>query len=181
MRNLLRKYKSVIRFVLLFLGTYLFFGILYSIYLKASENGAYFPDFITNLVALQSASVLETMGYSSYLWKEPQVQGMVLTIENKYSVSIVEGCNAVSVIILFCAFVIAFAESFKKTLLFLLAGTVLIYTVNIVRIAILTAALFQYPQYENILHSVVFPGIIYSVVFVLWMVWVRMLKPKSAI
>src|SRR5690606_34599944 len=79
LRNLLRKYKSVIRFVLLFLGTYLFFGILYSIYLKASENGAYFPDFITNLVALQSASVLETMGYSSYLWKEPQVQGMVLT------------------------------------------------------------------------------------------------------
>jgi exosortase family protein XrtF len=80
---------------------------------------------------------------------------------------------------LFVAFVIAFAEKFKKTVLFLFAGAVLIYIVNIVRIAILTVALYKYPQYEDILHSVVFPGIIYSMVFILWMVWVRMLKPNS--
>lgn len=140
----------------------------------------YFPDFISELVAKQSRGVLEGFGYQAALYPEKLEQSMSLTIDNKYSVSIVEGCNSVSVIILFVSFIIAFAEGFKKTFLFLLAGGVLIYVVNILRIAVLTVALYKYPRYENLLHGVVFPGIIYSMVFVLWMVWVRMLKTNTS-
>ena len=166
--------------MILFLGTYLVLGILYSIYLKSATAEAYFPDYITNLVAKQSAAVLDSFGYSSVLRIDNLEKGMLLTIENKYTVNIVEGCNSISVIILFVAFIIAFAEKFKKTFLFLFAGAVLIYVINILRIAILVIALYKYPEYENILHSIVFPGIIYSMVFILWMIWVRMLKPTSA-
>lgn len=155
-------------------------SVLYGLYLKVSENGNYFPDFVTNLVAKQSSAVLDAFGYNSILVPDSIAQGMLLTVDNKYTVNIVEGCNSISVIILFIAFIIAFAENFKKTLLFLFAGVVLIYIVNLLRIAILTVALYKYPQYENLLHSVVFPGIIYSMVFILWMIWVRMLKPNSA-
>lgn len=179
MKELFKKYKTVVRFVVLFLGTYLLLGAGYALYLKTSVNGRYFPDFITDLVARQSAAVLDAFGHRAILAQDAVVQGMLLTIDGNYTVNIVEGCNSVSVIILFVAFVIAFAENLKKTVLFLFAGAVLIYIVNILRIAILTVALYRYPQYENILHSVVFPGIIYSMVFVLWMVWVRMLNPTS--
>ncbi len=165
---------------MLFMGSYLLMSVLYGLYLKVSENGNYFPDFVTNLVAKQSSAVLDAFGYNSILVPDSIAQGMLLTIDNKYTVNIVEGCNSISVIILFIAFIIAFAENFKKTLLFLFAGVVLIYIVNLLRIAILTVALYKYPQYENLLHSVVFPGIIYSMVFILWMIWVRMLKPNSA-
>ncbi len=180
MRAIFKKNKTVIKFVGLFLGTYLVLAIFYSVYLNVSENSTYYPDFITNLVAKQSAAVLDGFGYSSVLRSDHLEHGMLLTIENEYTVSIVEGCNSISVIILFVAFVIAFAERFKKTFLFLFAGSVLIYIVNILRIAILVVALYKFPDYEKILHSVVFPGIIYGMVFVLWMVWVRMLKPRSA-
>tara|TARA_R110002012_G_scaffold3289_9_gene15363 strand:- start:42630 stop:43175 length:546 start_codon:yes stop_codon:yes gene_type:complete len=180
LKKLLEKYKTVIRFVVLFMGSYLLMSVLYGLYLKVSENGNYFPDFVTNLVAKQSSAVLDAFGYNSILVPDSIAQGMLLTIDNKYTVNIVEGCNSISVIILFIAFIIAFAENFKKTLLFLFAGVVLIYIVNLLRIAILTVALYKYPQYENLLHSVVFPGIIYSMVFILWMIWVRMLKPNSA-
>tara|TARA_R110002020_G_scaffold41067_4_gene121054 strand:+ start:10297 stop:10842 length:546 start_codon:yes stop_codon:yes gene_type:complete len=180
LKKLLEKYKTVIRFVVLFMGSYLLMSVLYGLYLKVSENGNYFPDFVTNLVAKQSSAVLDAFGYNSILVPDSIAQGMLLTVDNKYTVNIVEGCNSISVIILFIAFVIAFAENFKKTLLFLFAGVVLIYIVNLLRIAILTVALYKYPQYENLLHSVVFPGIIYSMVFILWMIWVRMLKPNSA-
>lgn len=165
---------------MLFMGSYLLMSVLYGLYLKVSENGNYFPDFVTNLVAQQSSAVLDAFGYNSILVPDSIAQGMLLTIDNKYTVNIVEGCNSISVIILFITFIIAFAENFKKTLLFLFAGVVLIYIVNLLRIAILTVALYKYPQYENLLHSVVFPGIIYSMVFILWMIWVRMLKPNSA-
>lgn len=178
MKELFIKYKTVIRFLLLFLGTYLILGILYSVYLNVSENGTYFPDYITSLVATQSAAVLDGFGYNSVLRKDVLEQGMLLTIDNKYTVSVVEGCNSVSVIILFVAFIVAFSENLKN-IAFIFAGAVLIYIVNIIRIAILTVALYRYPQYENILHSVIFPGIIYSMVFILWMIWVRMLKLNS--
>jgi len=162
------------------MGTYLLLSVGYSFYLTASWSEKYFPDFVTNLVALQSAALLESFGFTSGLTPDLLEKSMLLIIDNSYSVSIVEGCNSISVIILFMAFVIAFAENFKKTVLFLLAGSVLIYIVNLLRIAVLVVALYKYPQYENVLHSVVFPGIIYSLVFILWMIWVRMLKPNSA-
>lgn len=176
MKALFKKYKTVVKFVVLFLGVYLLLGIFYSVYLSFSKEGPFTPDYITNLVAKQSAAVLDAFGYGSALAPDQLEDGMLLTIENKYSVIIVEGCNSISVIILFVAFVIAFSEKFKKTFLFLFAGSVLIYIVNILRIAILVVALYKFPEYENILHSVIFPGIIYSMVFILWMVWVRMLK-----
>ena len=161
------------------MGTYLLLSFFYATYLKVSENGNYPPDFITNLVAKQSNALLEGVGYKSALSPDNLGEGVFLTIENSFTVVIVEGCNSVSVIILFIAFIIAFAERFKKTFLFLFAGSVLIYTVNILRIAILVVAIYKFPEYENMLHSVVFPGIIYSMVFILWMVWVWMLKPKT--
>lgn len=165
--------------MLLFLGSYLLLSAVYAFYLKAAANSAYFPDFITNLVAKQSSAILETFGVTTVLQPDTLDQGILLTIASEYTVSIVEGCNSISVIILFIAFIIAFAESLKKTLLFLFAGAVIIYIVNLLRIAILVWALYKFPQYEKALHSVVFPGIIYSVVFTLWMLWVRMLKPVT--
>jgi exosortase family protein XrtF len=181
LKELFTKYKTVIRFVLLFMGSYLVLSFLYATYLKFSGNGNFPPDFITNLVAKQSNAFLEGIGYHSALSEDDLGEGVLLTIENSFTVVIVEGCNAVSVIILFVAFIIAFAERFKKTFLFLFAGAVLIYVVNILRIVILVIAIYKYPEYEHILHSVVFPGIIYSMVFVLWMVWVWMLKPKTEV
>lgn len=161
------------------MGTYLLLSILYALYLKVSVNAGYFPDYFTNLVARQSGAILDGFGYSSDLSPYEIDDGILLSIDNRYSVSIVEGCNSISVVILFVSFIIAFAESFKKTLLFLFAGAVLIYVVNILRIAILVALLYKFPEYEHILHGVIFPGIIYSMVFILWMVWVRMLKASE--
>ncbi|WP_026450492.1 exosortase family protein XrtF [Aequorivita capsosiphonis] len=180
MKELFKKYKIVVRFVVLFLGSYLLLSILYTLYLKIAINTGYFPDYFTNLVARQSGAVVDSFGYHAQLRPYKLEEAVLLTIDNSYSVSIVEGCNSISIVILFVSFIIAFSENFKKTLVFLLAGTVLIYVVNILRIAILAVGLYKFPEYENILHSVIFPGIIYGMVFILWMIWVRMLKPKTS-
>lgn len=178
MKEILIKYKSVIRFVVLFIGTYLLLSFLYSVYLKMSAGGDYFPDYFTNLVARQSAVILEAFGYPTDLFNHHREGGVYLTVKESYTVNIVEGCNAISVIILFISFVIAFAEKFKKTFLFLLAGMVLIYASNILRIVILVIASYNYPKYQDTLHGVVFPAIIYGMVFLLWIAWVRIVNPK---
>ena len=176
MRSLFTKYKSVIRFIVLFLGTYLVLTVFYSIYLNLSKGGNYAPDFITNLVAKQSSAVINSFGYSAEVIPHDRVPTMKLIVNGKYLAHIIEGCNSVSVIILFIAFIIAFSQRLRKTLLFILSGAVIIYTVNILRIAILAIALFNYPQYREVLHTVIFPGLIYGMVFILWMIWVRTIK-----
>lgn len=180
MKELFKKYKSVIQFLVIFLGTYLVLSALYAYYLKVSVSGGFYPDYITNLVARQSAALLEAFGYNAVLEVDTVRKGVLIIIDNYYAVNIVEGCNAASVIILFVSFIISFAEKFKKTFLFLLAGAVLIYIVNIIRIALLTIALYKYPEYQEELHSVVFPAVIYGMVFILWIVWVKTLNAKPS-
>jgi len=179
LKALFQKYKTVVRFVVLFLGTYLVLSFLYSVYLNFSKEGNYSPDFITNLVAKQSSTLISSFGYSSEVIPHISKPTMKLFINQQYLARIIEGCNAISIIILFLAFVISFAQKFKITFLFLFAGAVLIYGFNILRITILAIALYHYPQHEKILHGVVFPGLIYGMVFLLWMIWVRVISKNN--
>ncbi|MFC7356652.1 exosortase family protein XrtF [Jejudonia soesokkakensis] len=179
MKELFNKYKSVLRFVAIFIGGYFLLSIAYGFYLDLSKEGVYSPDLITHLVAKQSGALLQGLGYDGGVKAIATEPAMVLYLNDTIVARVVEGCNAVSIIILFIAFVVSFYQKFKKTFLFILAGTVLIYSVNIIRIALLTIALYSYPEYEHILHGVLFPAIIYGMVFLLWIIWVRILKPTQ--
>jgi exosortase family protein XrtF len=176
LKALLYKYKSVIRFVVLFLGTYLLLTVLYALYLKLSKESAYPPDYVTHLVAKQSSTLINGFGFDAKVIPHEAQPTMKLFVEGQYLAQIIEGCNAISIIILFIAFVVAFAERFRKTLFFIFAGVAIIYTVNVLRIAILAIALYRYPHYEETLHGVVFPSIIYGMVFLLWMLWIRIIS-----
>jgi exosortase family protein XrtF len=54
-----------------------------------------------------------------------------------------------------------------------LFGIILIHVLNIARIALLCIALYNLPQFEHLLHGVIFPLVIYGVVFLLWVIWVN--------
>ena len=133
----------------------------------------YYPDYLTNLVARQSESVLDTLGYDAKVLPHPKEASMKLLVNDRYLARIIEGCNAVSVIILFFSFVIAFSGKLKITLLYIFSGSVLIYVVNLFRIVILSLGLYHYPEKSEVLHAVIFPAIIYGMVFLLWIFWVN--------
>ena len=145
----------------------------YKFYLKVSIDLPFYPDYATNLVAHQTEYLLNTIGYTAKVLKHTEEPSMKLIFEGTYIVRIIEGCNAISVIILFMSFIIAFSGKFKTTLLFLLFGGTAIYTVNLIKIALLVLGLYYYPWRGELLHSVIFPAIIYGMVFLLWMLWVN--------
>lgn len=183
MKILFIKYKSVIKFILTFLLVYISFSVVYKLYLDASDGSEFYPDYMTHLVAKQSESLLNTFGYDAQLLRHPEEPSMKITVNGKYLARIIEGCNSISVIILFIAFIIAFSGKLKTTFFYILSGSVLIYTVNLSRIVILTMGLYHYPERKEILHTVVFPSIIYGLVFLLWIFWVNRfskLKKKDA-
>jgi exosortase family protein XrtF len=178
-KELILKYRSVVQFVFLFLGSYLLLSFCYAMYLKLSIGGSYHPDFVTHYVARQSTGLISKLGYNAEIIAHETKAQMVLNINGSYLASIIEGCNSISIIILFIAFIVAFAQNFKKTFFFILVGSLLIYVVNVFRIVILAIALYHYPNQEKFLHAVVFPGIIYGMVFLLWMLWIKRLVPKN--
>ncbi|MEZ4792026.1 MAG: exosortase family protein XrtF [Gelidibacter sp.] len=145
MKKLIVKYKSVIKFILTFLLVYAVLSFSYKLYLDFSDGSKYYPDYLTHLVAEQSQSLLQTFGYDAVIAPHPKEPSMKLIINHKFVARVVEGCNSISVIILFISFMIAFAGKFKTTFLYILAGSVLIYVVNLIRIAILSIGLYHYP------------------------------------
>ena len=173
MENLLLQYKPFLLFLGKFILSYLVLTIVYQTYLNRFDENNSEVDSFTQLVAKQTASVLSWVDDQSYTMPHLKGSSVKLFYKAKYISRIIEGCNALSVIILFISFVIAFTGKFKKTLLFILFGSVLIHVLNIVRIALLCVALYHFPQYEHWLHGVIFPLVIYGVVFLLWVIWVN--------
>lgn len=173
MKELVIKYKSVLKFIFTFLLVYGVLTFAYKLYLDYSDGSEYYPDYMTNLVAKQTDDLLHSLGYDAMIQQHPDELSMKLIINSKYVARVVEGCNSLSVVILFASFVIAFAGKFKTTFFYILAGSVLIYVVNLFRIVILSIGLYHYPWRREELHTVIFPLIIYGMVFLLWMFWIN--------
>ncbi|MFV5702312.1 exosortase family protein XrtF [Flavobacterium sp. XS2P12] len=171
----MKKYFILYKLFLLFLGTfflvYIVLTVLYQAYLNSfGENKL---DIITRMVA-ENTNQLFQLFDANFRIEENESQSFIkLIYDQKYVGRIVEGCNAISVIILFISFVVAFSGKLKATLLFIFGGSLLIYVLNILRIAVLSALIFYFPKQEPFLHGVLFPLYIYGVVFILWLIWVR--------
>lgn len=173
MKALLVKYKLVIKFILTFLLVYVALSLGYKFYLQFSDGSLYYPDYLTHLVAVQCQDLLQTLGCQVEIIPHDSEPSIKVILNGIYLSRIIEGCNASSVIILFISFIVAFASDFKTTVIYMLLGSVLIYVVNLMRIVIINLGLYYYPEYESILHEIVFPVIIYGMMFLLWVFWVN--------
>jgi len=170
--TLFLQYKPFFSFLFKFLLFYIVFTFIYKQYLNVYNPLYNEVDYITVLVAENTNSLLHFFNQESKLLVHEFEPSIKMLFNGKYISRIIEGCNAVSVIILFAAFIFAFSSTFKKTILFIFFGTFLIYALNVIRIALLTYALYYFPQFQELLHGTIFPLFIYGVVFVLWIVWV---------
>lgn len=176
-KNILKDYiiqfKPFLLFLTKFIVCYLVLSILYQAYLDTFDVKNYEVDGITQLVAEQSNYVLSLFNSDSYILPNLVEPSVKLYYHGKWVARIIEGCNAISIIILFISFVLAFTGKLKQMVFFILSGIVIIHVFNIIRIVLLSMAIFHYPKSQHFLHGVVFPLFIYGVVFGLWVIWVN--------
>lgn len=169
------KQRKVILFLLKFFASYFILFVFYSIYLqKTQKKGDVFVCApITAKVAEQTEDVLSFFGYNVANMQHEEEMSIKLIVDGQYTARVIEGCNSVSIIILFIAFIIAFPGTLKATVLYAIIGSILIYVINVLRIAFLTIMLHKYPDNQILLHNVIFPLIIYGFTFLLWVLWVH--------
>jgi exosortase family protein XrtF len=169
----LKTYRPFLLFLAKFFGTYLILAAAYQLYLSRYDADRLEIDPATVSVAKQSVWILSVFEPNAGTLPHGSQLCMKIMFRGQYVARIIEGCNAVSVMILFASFIVAFSGRLRPTLGFIGLGCVLIHVLNVARIALLSVGLYHYPEYEHILHGVVFPLFIYAVVFVLWVLWVN--------
>lgn len=169
----MKEYKPFLLFLLRFFSVYGILLLVYNLYLGKYDANKNEVDAITKTVTQHTVAVLKNFDAQAHFTQNYKFPCYNVFYQGKCVVRVVEGCNAVAIIILFVAFVVAFRGSFKHTLLFILIGSLLIYIFNVMRIALLTILIYQYPEHTHLLHGVLFPLFIYGFVFLMWLIWIN--------
>lgn len=174
--QLLTKYKAVWVFLLRFFGAYLIGVIAYNRYLSSFAPQL---DGLTRIVTEQVASMFSwTLPSISCVYSEMNPMAEIHYFDAVLLI-LIEGCNAVSVMILFVAFLVAFRGKFKNYLWFIPTGLFTLYLANLLRIYLIGMIRLYYPEYTQMAHDFVFPGVIYGTTFILWVVWVKFIVNKN--
>ena len=101
-----------------FLLTYLLLTFVYQSYLGQFDVKKFEVDGMTQLVAEQTKDLMLFFNYDANILPNPTEASVKFFYNQKFMARIIEGCNGLSVIILFISFVIAFSGKIKTTLLF---------------------------------------------------------------
>ncbi|MCT2407812.1 exosortase family protein XrtF [Chryseobacterium antibioticum] len=173
---MLKDFKPVLNILLRFIVIYLVLLFGYQFYLNASKAGGLDP--FSRIIADQVASIQKVSGFPTLLYDDVKNEQIWFYVKKNYVTRMVEGCNAISVMILFVAFVFAFYKG-TKTYIFALAGLVLLYIMNLLRIVGLNIVMSDYKDYGKIFHDFIFPAVIYGTVVVLWLVWIKFFALKN--
>lgn len=173
---MLKDLKPILLILGRFLGIYFGLIALYQVYLNGYKDVA--ADPITRIIAQQTSFCLNNVGYDTQLIDANNEHGIYFYVNKFWASIMVEGCNAISVMILFLAFIFAFYQGIK-TLWFALAGLFFLYFVNIFRIAVINIIILDFPEYATMSHDYLFPAIIYGGVVLLWIIWIKFFVIKK--
>ena len=174
----MKQYRPLIFFLLRFLGSYIVLILLYNWYLNQYLPFGT-PDPFTELSSNLAAKGFKALGFNAHSIHYGNENFMRLWVDGKYSSIVNEGCNAISVLIIFVAFILAFYTTFKQTITYILISLFVLFVMNISRIILLTYIYRFHKEYSKVSHDYLFPLIIYGSVIILWIVWIKLFVTKK--
>lgn len=176
---MLKEFKPILIFIAKFFGVYIILTILYTLYLEPYVYEQHIADPITTWMSGSAVGLAKLFGFHA---EHIQIEGEVwrrFILDHQYVARVNEGCNAVSVMIIFVSFIIAFSRGFARTILYIIAGLLIMIVSNIARIFLLCWVFRYHPSYAQMSHDYLFPAIIYGTVVVLWLIWVQFFAFKK--
>ncbi len=172
------EFKPTIFFLVKFIGIYVVANLLYGIYVTSFSPA---PDPITRIVTINTSFILNACGWDTSFEDSVKDPTTELIFGNKRTLAIYEGCNGINVIIIFVAFLFAFGPIGKTLWWFIPLGIAVIHVMNLLRIVLLFWVSVYLPDMMYFTHKYFFTAILYIVVFLLWIVWVRKFSNPKAV
>jgi exosortase family protein XrtF len=172
----IQEFKPSILFLLKFLGLYFIGNIIYGAYIHSYYPGV---DPVTATVTKQAAFLLDAMGWPTDVTEQLKKATAIISFEGKSILAVFEGCNGINVMIIHAAFLLAFGPYTKPLLWFIPAGLVVVHIFNLARIFLLFFVSIEMPRFMYFTHKYFFTAILYVVVFVMWIIWLRIYTRKK--
>ena len=129
---------------------------------------------ISMLLGNQANYLLELFGYQPDIDTFDNI--VVTKISGTYlnhGVWIGEPCNGLKLFGVFSIFIIAFPGSIKSKLWFIPLGILFLHFFNVLRIGTLTIIAANNPLVLNFNHNITFQIVIYSMIILLWHIWIK--------
>lgn len=173
-KDVLKENKKVIFFLLRFLGAFGLLSLSYAVWLEKFGDEADTFSWIVgrHLQVLFGSDKLELMAITGF-------PAIAVNYLGKSEVSLYEGCNGMAIMILFFAFVFAYKGRWKDLLWFIPLGFLIIHIFNLGRLALLIHLVNGNENVFHFMHKYLFSLIIYSIVFLLWVFWVRLANKRN--
>lgn len=175
MTNMLQGFRSfgpALRFLGIFMLSSFGLTAIYSAYLSSLQNQV---DYFTFQAAKGATALLNYFGLETHFVLRPVSNEAWIYQGEKALVSVIEGCNGVSIAILFLSFLLAFSGKWRKLAWFAGISLVFIWLVNITRIAWLAWVIMENGIVAFNWQKSVFNASIYAFVLLLWILWIRII------
>ncbi len=164
----LKQNKKAVLFVLSMLGIY--FGLQFAYDYGISPNTEVDSKLI-GLIISQAESILQFSGYE-LLSPNPIYTGH-MGIEDTSGVVIGNPCDGLSLFILFTSFLVVFSGKWWFKIIYILLGIGLIHFLNVLRVVALALIVKYSPESLDFHHSYTFTLFIYSIIFLVWMIRIK--------
>ncbi|MEP0548663.1 MAG: archaeosortase/exosortase family protein [Rhodothermales bacterium] len=164
MRASLTPYRPIAVFLAKMLAVYVVWYAVYDLWLLPDGR---LDAVVSRNLAVLSGGALRLVGVDVF------VEGRTVILASGRGLFIADDCTGLTTVGLFAGFVLAFPGSALRRALFLPAGALAIHLANAGRLAFLTWFHGARPEHFDAVHEWGILPFFYGVVFVLWMVWVR--------
>jgi exosortase family protein XrtF len=168
------KSNAFIRFIILAGLLYL---SLYFLHQFVVRRYTYYDQKFIGFIIENSEFFLNSMGYKTFkVLQDRDIQ--VIGIDGSNGVWVGSNCNAISLFSLFAVFVIAYPGNVKNKLWFVPVGILAIHFINVFRVMALAIIARSSPESLDFNHTYTFTFLVYTFIFVLWIIWVNKFASK---
>lgn len=150
------------------------------IYHKALKKNGIVDDPLTIATANSAAWLFHSLeGYKTTTGPGEHAGKTIIYVDDKRILGVASYCNGLELLALFAGFILCFPGSWKNKLWFIPSGMILIFICNVIRLYLLCLNRIFYPQYMEFNHKYTFTIMVYSFIFLLWMIWVNRFSKKD--
>ena len=129
-------------------------------------------------LASGGAAVLRVLGFQAGTGADsPQL----LALGGRPAVWVGPACNGLVLYALFGGFVLAYPGPWGRKLWYIPGGILLIYSLNVLRVAALALNQHYAPRSLGFNHHYTFSIVVYAAIFGLWMLWARQLAGPTGL
>lgn len=163
--------NRIAKFLITLFSFYVGWYLIYNLWLHPNEK---LDLFVIDITVTISKWILETLGYTVFTGAD-----RLIGVDGTGGLWIGDNCNGIALFALFAGFIIAYPGSWKKKVLYIISGILLIELLNVFRVVLLAILDTFSRAWTEFNHTYTFTIVIYGCIFFLWMLWTNRISGTS--